>query len=163
MRKKRELLSRLLNRKRVQITPENYLMRVNSSLLGFFVLTLLFSFYVLVNFRLSFLTISIALGVTIIVGGSILFLKQKINSTIIKGDTLILNSFNNSSKVTSLRSIKRIKTKTVLGMQWTNINYSLDGRIQSAVIVNRSSVVPFTPENTIREAIKLSEKTKGKS
>jgi len=88
------------------------------------------------------------------------FCMKKIKSATIKGDTLIVNSLNKKSKVASLRSIKNVKTKSFAGLQLTSLNYSLDGRVENALFIGHASYLPFSPENTIKEAVKLSKKRK---
>lgn len=73
---------------------------------------------------------------------------------------MILKSLNKKSKVTSLRSVKSVHTKSVLGMDWTRLDYTLDGRAESAVFLGHSNNIPFSPEETIKEAVYWSKKRK---
>lgn len=160
LNQKRILLNRLLARKRVQITSPDYLKNVHSILLIIPILGLVLTSVILFSNRLSFINLAFGIIITAASIASYLYLRKHIQSTSVKGGTLILNSFDHKSKVTSLRSIKRIQTKSALGMQWTSLSYNLDGRDRNAIIVNKASSVAVLPETAIKKAIELNKKEK---
>ena len=110
--------------------------------------------------RMTFLKLGMAFCIAASSIALFLYLRKKIQSTSVKGGTLILNTLDNKNKVTSLRSIKKIRTKSALGLQWTSLSYNLDGRDQNAIIVNKASAVPVLPETAIKKAIALNKKEK---
>ena len=83
-------------------------------------------------------------------------------SAVVKGSILIINSLNSHSIIISLRSIRKVKTKSVLGMSMTKINYSLDGNKNIIRFIGRSHTLPVKPDVLLNNAIKRVKK-KGKS
>ena len=62
--------------------------------------------------------------------------------------------------MTSVRSVRDINTKSILGVQWTTIKYKLDGIKRSTFFINAKWAVSDTPEEVVRKAIDLSTKKK---
>jgi|GEM_PF-2486915 len=160
MHRRRELIQDLSNRKRICILPKNYVVKVRVSLLTILLLIASIDFFLLFSSRLTFVKLGVVMLITIAAFIFYAFCMKKIKSATIKGDTLIVNSLNKKSKVASLRSIKNVKTKSFAGLQLTSLNYSLDGRVENALFIGHASYLPFSPENTIKEAVKLSKKRK---
>ncbi len=157
---KRALLQELIARKRVQVTPDNYVRHANSILLLIPTIGIICSASLLFFTRLTFLSLGISIALIFISVFLYLYFRKRIQSTAVKGGTLILNTLDHKNKVTSLRSIKRINTKSAFGVQWTQLSYNLDGKDRSAIIVNKASAVPVLPETTIKKAIALNKKEK---
>ena len=67
-----------------------------------------------------------------------------------------MNNIKNQSCVTSIRSIRRVKTSRFLGIYRTELVFHLDGSRQKAVFYNLASTLPVTPETSIKRAIKIS-------
>lgn len=156
----RVVVDRLYNRKRVSVTPRNYLKRCKLFMLLHFVFmsaVIGLLFWIL---GITVLSIAITLAIAFISISSFAYFAKKTKSVAVKGDTLILNSFDKRSCVTSLRSIKNVHTSSLLGIQLTRLNYKLDGLTRSTVVINRSWAVPSTPEQLIKKAIQLSKKKK---
>ena len=160
MNSKRKLIQNLSDRKRVRLLPKNYISRVKVILFSLIIVVATLNTFLLFSTRITFLNLGIAVTSALLSLGFYLYCQQKIKATVLKGDTLIVKSMNKSSKVASLRSIKSVKTKSMLGLQYTHLSYSLDGRTEEAMFVGKSSYLPFSPENTIKEAVKLSKKRK---
>ncbi len=160
MNQKRIILSQLLSRKRVDVTSKNYINQIRNVSLLFFALIIVFiGFYLYVN-NLTFVTIAVAAATLVFFGGILIFLRNQISGTAIKGDTLILNKDNKRFCVTSLRSIKEIKSFSLLFFQVTRLHYKLDGRTQSTLIFTVKNRCQFTPETLLRHAVILSKKQK---
>lgn len=68
-----------------------------------------------------------------------------ISSASIKGDSLILKNVKNQNCVTSLRSIKKLKSKKIGGLILTSIHYKLDGSNRRALLLSdsESSIKPI--------------------
>ncbi len=160
MANNRVILDQLYNRKRVRITPKDYLKRCRLYIMLHLMVIAIALFLLLSAIGVTFLSLGIS-GVIIAssIGLCYLFLKRT-KSVAVKGDTLILNSINKQSCVTSLRSIKEVNTNTVLGLHLTRLDYKLDGVNRSTLVVNRSWAVPSTPEQLIKKAIQLSKRKK---
>ena len=157
---KRELIQNLSDKKRVRVLPTNYISCVKTILFSSIILVGSLITFILLSSRLTFLNLGIVMLLTFTIVGFYLFCQKKIKAAVLKGDTLIVNSMNKSSTVTSLRSINKVRTKSMMGLQLTQLSYSLDGKVESAMFVGKASYLPFSPENTIKKAVKLSKKRK---
>ena len=160
MNQKRIILSQLLSRKRVDVTSKNYINQVRIITVMFFALILTLTSIYLYMTDLTLATIAIAAASLGVFGGILYLLRKRVSGTAIKGDTLILNKDNKKFCVTSLRSIKEIKTLSFLLFQVTRVNYKLDGRTQSTLIFTMKNRYQFTPETLLRHAMILSKKQK---
>ena len=160
MLNKKAFLEDLYGKKRVNVSPKNYLKKVNRALTLLLVSLGSINLFILFSFEITFLNIGFLVFINLTLGYNYFSFKRTIKSTIIKGDALIINSLDNTSKVASLRSVKKVSTKSILGIQWTNIAYSFDGVTQKARFISRTKRLPFLPESTMRAAIKMSIKRK---
>lgn len=158
----RIVMHSLLNRDRTEITPKDYFKRCVSNFILQFVLSS--SLAALTLYGLGISVLSITLGAALILVPMIMCLRFRRNtrSVVVKGDSLILKNYRKRSLVTSLRSIHKIKTTRLPGIYITRLEYNLDGRNRSTLIVNRSWVMVATPEKLIRKAMKLSQKERNK-
>ncbi len=162
----RMAVERLTNRKRVDITPLNYLQRCAISMIVQVFLALAIATWVVYSIGLTFVTLGVSAAILISAVAFCLYFRKQTKSVAVKGDTLILNSYDKRSLVTSLRSVKSVRTVNILGVHFTRLKYKLDGVTRKALLLNRSWAVPSTPEHLIRKAIELSNKErkkKGKS
>lgn len=158
MEQEKTLTNLIKNRKRIEITPCNYLGKFKFLIASIIAFTVIFDAYILIKFRITFTSLGIVAVLTL---ASIMishYLKICAKTTTLKGDTIIFNSIDNKSSVTSIRSIRRIKSKSALGIQWTKLNYNLDGVSKSAVILNRIANGSINPELTLKKALELSKK-----
>jgi len=160
MVQERVVIERLLNRKRVDITPLNYLKRCKRQMFVHVLVFLSAIAAILLQFGVTFISLGVSAGLLFSLAMIFLYFLKRTKSVAVKGDTLILNSFNKRSCVTSLRSIKNVNTHSFLGIQWTRMCYKLDGVTRSAFFINRSWAVVSTPEQLIKKAIQLSKKKK---
>jgi len=106
------------------------------------------------------LTVCLAIIITCVIVVTYIIKNEK--SAVVKGSILIINSLNSHSIIISLRSIRKVKTKSVLGMYMTKINYSLDGNKNIIRFIGRSHTLPVKPDVLLNNAIKRVKK-KGKS
>lgn len=156
----RVVIDRLYNRKRVDITPQNYLPRFKRHIALTLILSTLITALFLFQYGIDFITLGLSIGFFVLTMVVAVYFKKRTKSVAVKGDTLILNSFNKQSCVTSLRSIKKVHTNTFMGVQWTQMSYNLDGVTRSMIMINRSWAVSSTPEKLIKKAIQLSKRKK---
>ena len=160
MKKQRALLDLIFSRKRVDITSKNYLRSVKQFLSACSLCSVVSVGLLLWFVGLNYLSIVISVVIFSLTLALTRFLTKNIRSTSVKGDTLILTSVDKNSAVTSIRSLKKIKTTNFLGFEITKLNFNLDGRNRSSIIINRQGSYPFTPEHSIRKAYELSKKQK---
>lgn len=158
MEQEKTLTSQIKNRKRIDITPSNYLSKFKLLIVCILLVSIIFDVYLILCFRISFLTIGLMLITTVPAIMVTILLKKSAKATSLKGDTIIFNSLDNKSSVTSIRSIRKIRSKTALGIQWTRLSYMLDGVPRSAVILNRIANSRMNPELTLRKALEINKK-----
>jgi hypothetical protein len=163
MHRKRVLLGRLLNRERIDFSPKKYFKWLKTCLICILTLAILLNVFILVYFEVTFTLLAVCAANIVLALWIVLYLRRRIKSTSVKGDTLILNSFDQKSVVTSIRSIKNVKTRSFLGISRTQLSYKLDGVTRSAIFFGISSYYPVPPEVSIKKAIALSKKEKNKS
>lgn len=160
MFERREILLMLRNKERVAVTPENYLARLKLFLIVFGLVCFLLLVTLLSIKSPSSVILLVCFTIILTCGAVFAYIIKKLNSAFIKGDSLIINSLNRPSKVTSLRSIRKVNTKSILGISMTKINYSLDGRKNTVRFVGRSRALPIKPNVILNNAIQKSKKRK---
>ena len=160
MNQKRIILSLLLSRKRVDITTKNYFTFLRGISFLLFLMIVSANLTYLYYNQINFTTLSISVGNLILFGLIFRKILTNTSSTSIKGDTLILNNSQNKPCVTSLRSIKRIKSSSLFTIQITHLYYYLDGKDRKTLIFTRKNAFSFSPENLLKKAIELSKKQK---
>lgn len=158
----RSVMDSLLKRDRTEITPKDYFKRFTSHLI--LEITFGLSLGALLIFWLGPTIIAVGIAASIVVIPMLLTLRfrSKTRSIVVKGDTLILKNYKKRSLVTSLRSVKKIRTISLPGIYITKLVYNLDGKNRSTLVVNRSWAVTNTPEKLINKAIELSRRERKK-
>lgn len=160
MNQKRIILGLLLSRKRVDITSKNYFSFVRGVSFTLFLIVILTNLAYLYITEVNFLSLAISVGNLVLFGIIFRNLHKNTSRTSIKGDSLILNDAHNISCVTSLRSIKRVKTASLFNIHITHLYYNLDGRDRKTVIFTWKNAFSFSPEKLLKKAIELSKKQK---
>ena len=160
MNQKRIILNLLLSRKRIDITSKNYFSVIRKICFVTFLLILFLNFTLLYFNEITFLSLAVVFGNLLLFGLIFRNLLHRTSSTAIKGDTLILNSSNNKPCVTSIRSIKRIKTISLFNFKITCLLFNLDGRDRKTLIFTHKNAHSFLPEVLLRKALELSKKQK---
>ena len=148
------------NRKRLEVTPANYLKRSKVSI-GILLVIALSSAVGLIF--ISGLTITTLVIAASLFGGTaflLLYFVRRTKAAAIKGDTIILKSFGDKSCVTSVRSVRQITTTSLLFIQWTRIKYNLDGANRTTFFINSPWSVKHSPELVVNKAIEFSTKKK---
>lgn len=162
MPSKGKSIERLEERKRVDITPKNYLSRCQRVFIIEILLTALAAGGVLYFFGVTFLTVGISGIMVLVCTAACLYVRKNTKAVAVKGDSLILNSFDNRSLVTSLRSIRSIKTKHFLLFHFTSLEFNLDGLNRTTIVINRPWAVEHKPEEMVKLAIALSKENREK-
>ncbi len=157
---KSTLLKRLENREKFFITSSHYLKKWNVIFYVVALTVLAVDFFIVLTLGKTFFAIGLVFIVSILPVLFVFYLRKHIKSTYMTGDTLIFKSFDKSSKVTSLRSVKSVKTKSILGFHWTRLDYKLDGMSNSVLIIDPIFSKSTTPEYILSEAIDWSKKRK---
>lgn len=100
------------------------------------------------------LTISLSL---IILSKIVLTIDKSISSAAIKGDSLILKNSQNQNCITSVKSIRKMKSKRIGRTTVTSIQFHLDGSKRKAILLsdNTGYIEPF---EAIRSAQRVFKK-----
>jgi hypothetical protein len=81
----------------------------------------------------------------------VLTIDKTISSAAIKGDSLILKNSQNQNCVTSIKSIRKMKTKRIGKTTITSIQFHLDGSKRKAILLSDNSGL-IEPFEAIRSA-----------
>lgn len=160
MQKRRQILLKLLNKQRVFIAPENYFFRLKVFIGLLATICIFIVGAILYNDIRSFVSIGVSSLIILSSVAIIYYSLKKLKSAVIQGDTLIVQSIDGNSKVTSLRSIRKVKTRSAFGVSMTKINYSLDGQTNNVVFINMAHTMPLKPDVILNNAIEKSKKRK---
>jgi len=76
-------------------------------------------------------------------------------SASIKEDMLITKNIFNTKKITSVKSIKYISSKTIFNVDFTKITYKLDGTIYSIRIIQKIDSEHLKNEEIIKTVLKI--------
>lgn len=156
----KNILQRLFESERVNLTIDNYFSFVRKTILFILTITIIAIGSTLLFSGISFLSIGIC-GVLFILSITLVtFLKRNIMSSAVKGGTLIFKRMNNKAYVTSIRAIKEIKSFQLLKKEFTLINFELDGQIRMAIVINNKDDFPFSNEKFIIRAKEIYKKQK---
>lgn len=104
---------------------------------------------------LTLIVAALSLGITYLV---VSFIYKHSQTAALKDDTLILNSMKLRSSVMSVSTVKRVKSRCLLGLCWTYLRYKIDGRTNWIFIV--TSKLEFSPEYYINSAIEVKKENK---
>lgn len=149
---------KVTSNKRIALSPAKVLRRLKV----LFVLSLAAIFFagimLLFSRALSMTAAIIFIGTVGILVTALFTIGKKAKSASIKGDTLILKGLDNKNCVTTLHSVRTVKTYEVIGFQITTLRYSLDGRSHLSILLGNPPGVSITVETCLRKAIQLSKK-----
>lgn len=148
---------------RLRVTPKGYLKNAKRALLLYFFIGTFLSGTTLLILGKSFESMFISSSIEFLVIGSTLFFHRKIRSAAIKDGFLLMKTISGKSKVTSLRSIKNLRTRSFLGMQLTKLRYNLDGGNHTGLIITIVNSNRYTPEEIIRRELHAYEEFKKKA
>ena len=162
MAQNRSTFVRLQERKRVDITPKNYLTRCQRVLILEFIITAFAAGSVLYFYGVTFTTVGVAAIMIMVCTAVCLYIRRKTKAVAVKGDNLILNSFDNRSLVTSLRSIKSVRTTHFFLFHFTSLEFKLDGVDRTTIMINRPWAVDDRPDVLVKQAIALSKDNREK-
>ncbi len=82
-------------------------------------------------------------------------LLKKVSDISVKGDHVMINQFNYPCKVTSVKSIKDVKTKRFMRFTCTSLSFNIDGNRQRIILLKKIRPDGHLPEvviNFIKDA-----------
>ena len=158
----RILITSLIKRDRTEITPKDYFKKFTRLIILQFCVGVALSALIILWLGVTFASLFIGVFLVIVPLVIALRFRTKTRRVLVKGDSLILKNYQKRSLVTSLRSIKTVRTYCLPGIHITRLVYNLDGRDKKVMIINSSWAVVNTPEKLIRKAMHLSKEEKRK-
>jgi hypothetical protein len=153
-RAKKIILSKLSKQERIHITSGKRKQTTRKILIAYLILSAssLATYFFLLGFNWK---ISIIFGAEIILF-FVLFQKiKKVADISVKGDHMMINQFNYPCKVTSVKSIKDVKTKKFMLYTYTHLSFNIDGNRQSIILLKKIKPDGNLPEvviNFIKDA-----------
>ena len=150
MKRQKDLLNHILKGDRVELVSSKAFQLIKIS----FLLVLITSVVLFLNFfspnKLSISSFLAFCLISTLFIGIYAFLYNRLKVASLKGDMIIIRALNNRTYVTSLSSIRRMKTYTFLGIHFTNLNIHLDGRTRKVTLISSVAFFPLSPEKSIR-------------
>ena len=147
------LLQKILMRERIQITSGRH-RRTSFSLLIIYGFTavLAVSFFAYLN-GLTWELIGLAglLGFSFF---PLYSMCKKIADVTAKGDALLVNQFSHPCKVTSIKSVSKVKTLHLFSFSVTSLTFFLDGDKRKVLLINKNSQKQNKPDSIIRFIMK---------
>ena len=146
-------------RGRVYLTSKSYLSKVKRGCMVFILAGLVLS--ALSIFIMGLNAVSVILTAIIMLGSSsgCLYLIRHSRIASIKGDNLILKSYGDQSFVAPVESIHSIKSKDLLGIEFTSVHYNVDGHSDNFLILS-NSLRKKSPGVILKEEVSNTRKRK---
>jgi hypothetical protein len=105
-------------------------------------------------FKIKIESILLVLGFLIFYLIFIAQLKDYVSASI-KGEMLITKNIFNTKKITSVKSIKSISSKTLFNVDFTKVTYKLDGTKYSIRIIRKTDSEHLKNEEIIKTILKI--------
>ncbi len=153
-RAKKIILIKLSKQERIHITSGKRKQTTRKILIAYFILSASSSGTYLFLLGLNW-KISIVFGVEIILFFVMFQELKKVADISVKGDHMMINQFNYPCKITSVKSIKDVKTKRFMRFTWTSLSYNIDGNRQKIILLKKIKPDGNLPEvviNFIKDA-----------
>lgn len=160
MHQRKMWFHQLLNAERVFLTGPNYLKRIRLFLTLFAVVTLfaVAGCYLLLGMSSLFLTISAAMIISL--SFITTYCYKHLYASSVKGGTFILSDLKQRSHITSLRSLSKVRSSRIGGLQMTTFQFKLDGVVRKGMIINTDHYIPFNTDRFLKKATELYKKQK---
>lgn len=160
MHKKRTWFNRLTASERISLTCPHYFKNLKTYLLVFSLIIVGSIALILSFLGASITTLIIALISIFLAYFIIRYFARNIQASLIKGGTLIFTDLNQRSYVTSIRSLKNVRSVHLGSIQLTRLKYQLDGITRKAIIINNDNFIPFNTDRFLLKAREIYKKQK---
>jgi len=160
MHERKSWFKQLLSADRISLTSPHYFKRIRIFLTCYVLLSLGLIGALLYSLEITLITLTLATAILISILLLIAFCSKKLFSSALKGGTLILRDMKHRNHITSLRSLKKVKSIRFGIFQLTTIQFKLDGIVRSGVIINSDYHIPFNTDRFLLKAIDLYKKQK---
>jgi len=151
---KKIILSKLSKQERIHITSGKRKQTTLKILISYVILSVAFLATYIFSQGLTW-KITIIFGVELILFFVILQKLKKVADISVKGDHMMINKFNYPCKVTSISSIKDVKSKRFMRFTWTSLSFNIDGNRQNIILLKKIKPDGNLPEvviNFIKDA-----------
>jgi hypothetical protein len=144
---KKIILNKLTKQERIHITSGKRKQTTQKILIAYFILS--FGSLAIFTF-LQGLTLKtvIIFGLEVILFFPIFQTLKKVSDISVKGEHMMINQFNYPCKVTSLKSIKDVKTKSFMRFTWTSLSFNIDGNRQKIILLKK-----IRPDGNLPEVV----------
>ena len=144
---------------RVYLTPKSYLNKVKKGCIMLSTASFLIAATIFAFLGLTYISL-IASGLLVLATFfSCTYFMKNSRTASLKGDSLILESFGKKHQVAPLGSIREVKSKDFLGVEFTKVRYKLDGSSTSFVIMSKS-IRKKSPSKLLKEEIRIAKERK---
>ena len=99
--------------------------------------------------------IAIIFGIEAILFFPFFQILKKVSDISVKGEHMMINQFNYPCKVTSMKSIKDVKTRKFMRFTWTSLSFNIDGNRHKIILLKKIRPDGSLPEvliNFIKDA-----------
>jgi hypothetical protein len=151
---KKIILSKISNQERIHLTSGKRKQTTQKILLTYLLINVAVITTYLILHGLTW-NIAIITGILSLLIIPIFQLLKKVSDISIKGEHMMINQFNYPCKVTSLKSIKDVKTKRFMRFTWTSLSFNIDGNRQKIILLKKIKPDGNLPEvliNFIKDA-----------
>lgn len=121
-------LEKMECQKRFSLTSESVVRKIRMASIFTLITISAFLFLVIIGNTITFPRVIIYLLITASIWSSLFLGAKYFHTACIKGESLILTDFSSKSTVTSVNSVKDVKSYRILGFQFTRLKYVLDGK-----------------------------------
>ncbi len=144
---KKIILSKISNQERIHLTSGKRKQTTQKILLTYLLINVAVITTYLILHGLTW-NIAIIIGILSLLIIPIFQLLKKVSDISIKGEHMMINQFNYPCKVTSLKSIKDVKTKRFMRFTWTSLSFNIDGNRQKIILLKK-----IKPDGNLPEAL----------
>lgn len=141
------ILKKLSKQERIHITSGKRKQTTQKILLTYFLLSLGTLFTYLFFHGLTW-KITIIFSLETLLFFPLFHLLKKVSDISIKGEHMMINQFNYPCKVTSMKSIKDVKTRKFLRFTFTSLSFNIDGNREKIILLKK-----IKPEGNLPEVV----------
>lgn len=124
------------SKKRVKFYTRTFRKRIKTILYGICALCILSISIAAYSYDLNFRELVTTIFFTVIIFTTFVLIVKNIYFTSIKGDMIIFQDLWKNSKVTTIESVQRVKTRSLLLSQMSLVSFVLDGKSRKCLILS---------------------------
>lgn len=146
--------------KRFSLTSESVVRKIRMASVFTLITISAFLFLLIIGKTFTFPRVVIYLLTTSALWSVLIIGAKYFNTACIKGESLILTNFSSKSVVTSVNSVKEVKSYHLFNFQFTFLKYVLDGKSHLICVTGGRNGSTLSVENFIIQAKVWSKKKK---